>query len=93
MLFHKFQICQSHVTSLLTASCKLGLQFLVREKRKMNKIQENKNAKLLRILNGISCFCDLKIFYGSAHARRFSTHSRAGSAVVPLHRSENWSGG
>ena len=72
MIFHKFQICQSHVTSLLTASCKLGLQFLVREKRKMNKIQENKNAKVLRILNGILCSCYLKIFHGSAQARRFS---------------------
>ncbi len=40
----------------------------------MNKIQENKNAKVLRILNGISYFCDLKIFYGSAHARRFTEH-------------------
>ena len=81
MIFHSFQICQSLITSLLTASCKLRLQLLVREKRKMNKIYKNKNAKVFRILNGILCSCYLKIFHGSAQARRFI------AGVVELRRS------
>ena len=45
----------------------------------MGKILGNKNAKRLKIFNGFTYSCHLKIFHGSTLARRFNMrHVRDG---------------